>query len=188
MTTIQARRKLIVVILLCVAVAGAVIRHFAVPGSTTRDIGTLLMLLWIPIIGNVVAWLFGKLRRKAPAEPAAAFDEARPFQPQVLVELTLRPAQVPAEDISIAEGEHHCAFVIGNEGFSGKWKVPTGGSFRRGAAQSLQVEFLAPVAALPRFQSDVAFRMLVGDSFIGDGRVLEVLAGTGTKPAEIPPE
>jgi len=62
--------------------------------------------------------------------------------------------------------------VIGNEGFSGKWRVPEGGSFYRGTPQRLEVEFLAPALALPKFAPGVVFRMLVGESFIGDGRVL----------------
>ena len=177
MTTIQARRKLIVVLLLCVAVGGAVLRHRGAPGTTLRDVGTLLMLLWIPVIGNVIAWLIGQLRRKpaTDAAPAAAVDALQTFRPQLEVELTLRPAAVPAEDLPIAEGEHHCAFVIGNEGFSGKWRVPEGGSFYRGTPQRLEVEFLAPALALPKFAPGVVFRMLVGESFIGDGRVLQPL-------------
>ena len=184
MTTIQARRKLIVILLLCVAVGGAVLRHLGAPGTTLRDVGTLLMLLWIPVIGNVVAWLVGKVRRKpvADAAPAADFDAAQPFRPQLQVELTLRPAGVPAEDVPIAEGEHHCAFVIGNEGFSGKWQVPEGGSFRRGTPQALQVEFLSPELALPKFRPGVVFRMLVGEAFIGDGRVLQSIEAA-TAPA-----
>ena len=175
MTTIQARRKLIVVLLLCVAVGGAVLRHLGAPGTTLRDVGTLLMLLWIPVIGNVIAWLIGQLGRKpaTDAAPAAAVDVLQTFRPQLEVELTLRPAAVPAEDLPIAEGEHHCAFVIGNEGFSGKWRVPEGGSFYRGTPQRLEVEFLAPALALPKFAPGVVFRMLVGESFIGDGRVLQ---------------
>lgn len=171
MTTIQSRRKLIVIILLCVAVGGAVLRQLAAPGSTARDIGTLLMLLWVPIIGNVISWLIARLRRPAPAAPSP-FDERLAFEPQLLVELTLRPPMVPAEDIPVPPGEHRCALVIGNEAFSARWWVPADRSFRRGTPQALEVEFLAPRLALPRFQPEAGFRMLVGESFIGDGRVL----------------
>ncbi|MDM0017082.1 hypothetical protein [Variovorax saccharolyticus] len=174
MTTIQSRRKLIVIILLCVAVGGAALRQWAAPGSTTRDIGTLLMLLWVPIIGNVISWLIGRLRRPAP--PAASpFDERASFDPQLLVELTLRPPLVPAEDIPVPAGEHRCALVIGNEAFSARWWVAPDRSFRRGSPQALEMEFLAPLLALPRFQPGASFRMLVGESFVGDGRVLRRL-------------
>jgi len=63
MTTIQSRRKLIVIVLLCLAVGGALLRHFAAQGSMLRDIGTLLMLIWLPVVGNIVGWLMARIRR-----------------------------------------------------------------------------------------------------------------------------
>ncbi|MBT2301355.1 hypothetical protein J7E70_12870 [Variovorax paradoxus] len=175
MTTIQARRRLIVIALLCVAVGGALLRHFAAPGSTARDIGTLLMVLWLPVIGSVIAWLMAKRRRKAPAAAdPSGFEAKGAFHPHALVEITMRTSQLPSEDTPIAEGEHRCALVVDNEGFSARWFVAPGGAFRRGTAQALEVEFLAPAVALPRFQRDAAFRMLVGESFVGDGRVLRL--------------
>ncbi len=190
MTTRQSRRKLIVVVLLFIAVGGAVIRYFVPPPSTLRDIGTLMLLLWIPVIGNVVAWLFGKVRiaRQAakaartagsatpePQAPVAAPTATGDFAADVIVEFTLRAAAIPAEDLPIAEGEHQCAFVVGNEGFSARWRVPEGGSFYRGTAQTLEAQFLSPTLALPKCQPGTAFRMLVGDAFIGDGQVRQVL-------------
>lgn len=172
-STIQSRRKIIVIVLLCVAVLGGVIRHYAVPGTTTRNIGTLLLVLWVPVIGNVVGWLIGKARRQ-PAAVAAPpdFAEGSPFVPQALVEFTLRPAAVPAEDRLVPEGEHRCALVVDNQGFSARWFVAPGEGFRRGQAKTLSVEFLAPATALPRFAPGTVFRMLVGEAFIGDGKVL----------------
>ena len=41
--------------------------------------------------------------------------------------------------------------------------------------KNMPVEFLSPALALPKFQPGTVFRMLVGESFIGDGRVLQVL-------------
>lgn len=180
MTTIQARRRLIVVALLCVAAGGALLRHFAAPGSTARDIGTLLMVLWLPVIGSVVAWLFAKLRRAAPAAAPdpSGFEARGAFHPHALVELTLRASQLPAENLPVAAGEHRCALVVDNEGFSARWLVAPGRAFPRAKAQTLEVEFLAPALALPRLQRDATFRMLVGESFVGDGRVLQVLGRT----------
>lgn len=186
MTTRQSRRKLIVVVLLFLAVAGAAIRHFAVPGTTTRDIGTLMLLLWIPVIGNVVGWLMGRLKRPAKPAPASAVllaDQVSlaaraPFHAHALAEITLRPAAVPAEDVLIAEGHHFCAFVVDNAGFSGRWEVPAGGAFRRGTVQRLPVEFLSPTVARPRFAPGTAFRMLVGEAFVGDGTIVEVRPDT----------
>ncbi|NDZ17275.1 hypothetical protein C7T35_31545 [Variovorax sp. WS11] len=174
MTGIQAKRRFIVIALLCVALGGALLRQLSAPGSTARDVGTLLMLLWLPIIGNVIAWLIGKLRRPVPAQPAG-FEAGSTFHPHALVELTLRAPQLPSEDSLVPEGEHRCALVVDNEGFSARWVVAPGQAFRRGTAQTLQFEFLKPATALPRFQRNVVFRILMVESFVGDGRVLELL-------------
>lgn len=173
--SIHARRKLIVIVivLLVVAVLGAIVRHGAEPGSTTRNIGTLLMVLWVPIIGNVIAWLIGKARRPAaPVSGPPDFELGSVFTPHARVEITLRPAAVPAEDRLVAEGEHRCALVVGTEGFSARWRVGAGQGFRRGQPQTLPVEFLSPAAALLRLAPGTPFRMLVGEAFIGDGKVL----------------
>lgn len=162
------------IILLCVAIGGALLRHFSDPRSTAHDVGTLLMLLWLPIIGNIISWLVSKLRRPAASGPAG-FDEAGAFTPHALVELTLRPPQLPSEDRPVPEGEHRCHLVVGNDGFSARWFVRPGEGFRRGEAKAIEVEFLAPAVALASFQDNAAFRMLVGESFIGDGRVLRLL-------------
>ena len=172
MSTIQFRRKLIVIVLLCVAVAGALMRHHAERGSTTRDIGTLLMVLWVPIIGNVIAWLIGKRPRRAPPAEPATFDAASTFTPHLRVELTLRPPALPSHDLPLFAGEYRCALVVDNEGFSARWFVPQGEVLERGKPHALEVEFLAPDIARPRFPQDAVFRVLVGDSFIADGRVL----------------
>ena len=57
-----ARRKLIVIALLLLAVAGGAIRAWAPNPSTLRDIGSLLLVLWVPVIGNVIAYLVRQFR------------------------------------------------------------------------------------------------------------------------------
>jgi hypothetical protein len=172
---IQFRRKVIVAVLLCVAVGGAIVRHYATPGTTTRDIATLLMVLWVPIIGNVIAWLIGKRPRRAPRSPAAAppgFDTAAAFAPHARVELVFRKPALPSQDVPIAPGEYLCALVLDKEGFSARWIVPPGESLERGKPAVLDIEYLSPALAQPRLPQGTAFRVLVGDSFVADGRVL----------------
>lgn len=177
MTTIQARRKLIVIILLVVALGGAAIRHYATPGTILRDTGTLLMLLWIPIIGNIISWLVARIRRPAVPVPSG-FDKRTGFTVHATVELTLRPPQIPAEDRPVAVGEHRCALVVDNQGFSARWRVDAGQRVMRGQPFLVDVEFLAPSVALPNFRPESTFRMLVGESFIGDGHVLRLSPST----------
>ncbi|MFS2166586.1 hypothetical protein [Variovorax sp. Varisp62] len=176
-TKIQFRRKIIVAVLLCVAIGGAVVRHYAVPGSTTRDIGTLLMVLWVPIIGNVIAWLISKRPRRAPPPAAVAppsFDTLGAFAPHALAELIFRKPALPSQDIPVAPGEYRCALVIDKEGFSARWVVPPGDALERGKPAALEIEFLSPAIAQPKFPQGAAFRVLIGDSFIADGRILQL--------------
>ena len=190
-TSIQFRRQLIVAILLGAAVVGAFIRHYAEPGAL-RNVGTLMMLIWVPIVGNIVGWLVGKIKRRPQTTVAGTlpptFIAGSAFKPQALVDITLRSASVPAEDKAIAEGEHHCAFVVDNQAFSARWLLAQGEAvMRRGQSRAVQVEFLAPAVALPLFAADTRFRMLVGQSFIGDGRVVALIAPLPITPSPIKP-
>jgi hypothetical protein len=174
-TKIQFRRKVIVAVLLCVAIGGAIVRHYATPGTTTRDIATLLMVLWVPIIGNVIAWLISKRPRRA--KPAAvdappSFDTTGAFTPHARVELVFRKPGLPSQDVPISSGEYRCALVIDKEGFSARWFVPPGEVLERGTAAEVDIEYLSPTLAQPRFAQGAAFRVLIGDSFVADGRVL----------------
>ncbi|MET3178853.1 UNVERIFIED_ORG: hypothetical protein ABIC43_002009 [Variovorax guangxiensis] len=173
-TKIQSRRRLIVAVLLCVAVGGAVVRHYAAPGSTTRDIATLLMVLWVPIIGNVIAWLIGKRPRRAPPPAPPGFDDLGAFTPSVLAEITFRKPALPSQDIPVTPGEYRCALVLDKEGFSARWVVPPGDALERGKPATLEIEFLSPAVALPRFPVGESFRVLIGDSFVADGRILQL--------------
>ena len=67
-TVTSAGRRLAMAVLLLLAIAGAVIRATAPDPSTLRDIGTLLLVLWMPAVGNLVAYLVRKIpRRRWPA-------------------------------------------------------------------------------------------------------------------------
>lgn len=176
MTTIQARRQLIVILLLCVAAVAAVIRHHAEPGSTVRNVSTVMMLLWLPVIGSIVGWCYGRLLRK-PAPPAgpAGFAPAQAFHPHALAEITLRRSSVPAENIPKQAGEHRCVLVVGSQGFQMRWQLAAGDMLRQGETREVPVQFLAPQMALPACPQGTVFRMLIGETFVGDGRLVRVL-------------
>ena len=62
MSTISSRRFFIVVALLVTAVAGALLRSFSAPQSTPYYLGTLLMVLWVPVLGNVISFVAKRAR------------------------------------------------------------------------------------------------------------------------------
>lgn len=175
MAFLQSPRQLIVVLLLCMAAIAAVVRHFAEPGTGVHDVASVMMVLWLPVIGSIIAWCIGQLRRAPPAAPPG-FAPDSAFQPHASVEFMLRPALVPAEDVPVQPGEHRCVFVVGHQGFQGRWQVASGETLRRGETSTRPVEFLSPQLALAQLPPGTPFRMLVGEAFVGDGRVLELLA------------
>ena len=170
------QRKLIVYILLVLAVTGAAIRLWAPNPSALRDIGSLLLVLWLPVIGNVVGF-FG---RKIPLPvPKLAFDAGSPFTAQLRIAFTPavpQPPRAPAQD-GLPE---LFTLVIGREGFNTRPATPVGDILAANAAQEIELEFLHPARALPRFPVGTDFKLLVDTAAVGRGTVLAVLANTAS--------
>jgi len=167
------RRKLIVVVLLVLSVIGAGIRFNAPDPSALRDVGTLMMLLWLPVVGNIVAWVTQQLRPKRPP-PVLAFPADRAFQGQMLAELTpLPPGQRPASQ-ALDPANTVCALLSGTEGFTVRLDQPLVQWLDRGETQALDLEFLRPEVALPKLPVGAAFHVLAGNGAIGHGKVLAV--------------
>lgn len=166
MKATSARRQLIVAILLALAVVGAAMRQLAPDPSLARDVGTLLLVLWLPVIGNLIAFVAARLPRRAAG---GGFAPAAPFTPQLLVELTaLAGATGPAAD------EVRCTLVVGNEGFTARLAMPLAQWLAAHQPQRVEVELLRPEVALPRLVPDAGFTLLAGHTPVGAGRVLAV--------------
>ncbi len=50
--------------LLGLAIVGAAMRYWAPNPSATRDIGTLLLVLWLPAVGNLVSFVVREWHRR----------------------------------------------------------------------------------------------------------------------------
>src|SRR5262249_47901555 len=68
--------------------------------------------------------------------------------------------------------EYPCILAIGTDGFSARFVVPAGAPNAGDAPQRIEIEFLAPAVALPRFVPGTRFRVLEGNDVRGEGRVL----------------
>lgn len=169
------QRKLIVYILLALALAGGAIRVWAPNPSPLRDIGSLLLVLWLPVIGNVVGF-FGR-RIRLPA-PKLGFDPGLAFTPQLRCSFTPavpQPERAPAHD-GLPE---LFTLVLGRAGFNARPGAPVGAilaTAATAATQDIDLEFLHPGLALPRFPVGTEFKLLVGAAAVGRGRVTDVLA------------
>ncbi len=170
MSTISSRRFFIVVALVVTAVAGALLRSFSAPQSTTYYLGTLLMVMWVPTVGNIISFLAKKLRPSVPAPPT--FSSSLPFVPQVVVELKLHSEQKPELPKREQDGRIHCLFVTGLEGFS--VRVSLLESHMVGEALGAEAQFLVPRAALPNFPVGSSFQLMQGGFAFGTGQVLSL--------------
>jgi hypothetical protein len=166
MGNIASRRFLISVALLVAAVAGALLRGFSSPGSTPYHLGTLLMVMWLPTVGNIIAFLAKRFRPKAPAESPML---SMPFVPQMAVRLSLRTEQLLKRE---RDGKIHCLLILGTEGFSVRISPIESGAAVEGKDAELQ--FLAPETALPKFSDGSTFKLMQGVSFVGTGQVLSL--------------
>lgn len=167
------RRKLVVVVLLALALAGAAIRYWADNPSTLRDLGTLLLVLWLPVIGNVIAFFGNKIPKPAP--PQFAFEPDRPFAAHVVVEFTPLAQQPPAPAAAHHPEQQLFTLVVGRDGF--RARPPEAPATYLGApeARSLELEFLRPTQALRRFPVGTAFRVLWGTAAVGKGTIVSTL-------------
>ncbi len=163
-----ARRRLAMIALLLLALAGSFIRHLAPDPSTLRDIGTLLMVLWLPAVGNLVAYFVRKIPRKAPAH--LGFTEGAPFTPHVHVRLQ-PTGLVPDLPAALASARNHCTLVVGNSGFTAR----AGGA--ASADEDVALELLRPEVALAQLTPGTEFRLAVGTTAVAKGRVVEVVRG-----------
>ena len=167
------RRQIIVGTLFGLALIGGAIRYYAPNPSLTRDMGNLLLVLWVPAIGNVIAFVVRKVRERAPS--ARAFATGQHFSPQLSVEMTPLAPQLRTALGRLDPRQDHCTLVLGSDGFTARISEPLGRWLSRGQAQSLQLEFLRPALALPRFSAGTGFRILAGTTVVGEGRVLALL-------------
>ncbi|RZJ00743.1 MAG: hypothetical protein EOO54_27305 [Haliea sp.] len=164
------QRKLIVYTLLVLALVGGAIRFWAPNPSALRDIGTLLLVLWLPVIGNVVGFFGRKIRLPAPR---LAFDAGSPFTAQIRIALT--PSAVQPERAPARNGWPELfTLAIGREGFNARPATPVGVILAACKTQEIELEFLHPARALHRFPVGTEFKVLVDAAAVGRGSVVAV--------------
>ena len=167
-TATPGRRRLAMIALLSLAVAGGVIRHYAPNPSTLRDVGTLLLVLWLPAVGNLIAWLIRKIPRSVP--PATEFAPGAVFAPQLKV--ALERTELAAEAVvppDLADG----IVLVGRRGFVARVGEPLVRLLAVAGEQEAMLELLHPQGALPQLGAGTEFHLLVGTTAVAKGRVLE---------------
>ena len=173
-----SRRRIAMAILLALATAGAVIRYFAARNSVLHDIGTLLLVMWLPAVGNLIAWLIQQAPRKAPA--MRGFEAGSAFVPHLRAQVaSLDP--VPPALAALDPREQGCTLVAGSHGFTVRLAEPLAGLAVAGARE-LALEFLRPDVAFQELRPGATFHLLVGQDAVAKGQVLELMGGSLTPP------
>lgn len=157
------RKRLAAAFIVVAAVVGTILRASAERGSATYDFGTLLMVMWIPVVSFVVFY-FATKRKPVPAPPPS-FSVSVPFVAHVRVRIDARTG--PGSDKFTSDARYY--FLLGTEGFSVRLRP------QPVSATSFEGEFLVPALALPRFPAGTAFRVFDGTNVVADGEVNEVL-------------
>jgi hypothetical protein len=170
MKVISSRRFVVAVALVIAALAGAVLRSFSAPQSTPYYLGTLFMVMWIPIVGNIIIF-FAKKRRPVVPLPLT-FSSSMPFVSHVVVEITFNLAQELELPKREEDGNLQCLFVTGAEGFSARLSLQE--PLTPGEALGAEAQFLSPAVALPKFPVGSTFQLIQGRSGIGTGHVLSL--------------
>lgn len=159
------------VTLLLLAIAGSIVRHLAPDPSTLRDVGTLLMVLWLPAVGNLVAWVIRRVPRRAPRASMPAFPEGKAFTPHLQAQL--EPVDVPpAMRETLAGAGPGCLLLVGGQAFTARLAQPVAAAL--GAPQPQAIELLRPEAGLPQLAPGTPFHLLVGATAVAQGRVAGV--------------
>ena len=152
-------------VLLALAATGGVIRHQAPDPSTLRDVGTLLMVLWLPAVGNLVAYFVRKIPSRKP--PPLAFAADAPFSAQLLAQVDT--VALPAGWIEALDpSEQRCTAVVGRRGFTVRSEAPLS-QWLRELPRSMAFECLVPSVALRELLPGTAFSLLVGSTVIARG-------------------
>jgi hypothetical protein len=167
-TVTPARRRLAMAAVLTLAVAGGIIRSLAPDPSTMRDVGTLLLVLWLPAIGNFIAYLSAKLPKPAP--PPTGFPAGQAFSPQLRVQLERIP--LPADSAQSFLPDQLGTVLVGRRGFTARGAGPMAAWVAGEGDSTLSLELLRPAAARAYLTEGTGFHLLVGTQAVAKGRVL----------------
>lgn len=154
-------------VLLGLAVLGGVVRYTAPNPSTLRDIGTLLLVLWVPAIGQVIGYLARKIPHSAP--PPNEFAPGSAFTPHLHADVS--PVPLPGGLPALAPGEQRCTVIVGRRGFTARLAQPVAQWWAAGGTQHAAIELLRPELALAHLGAGTSFHILAGTTAIARGQV-----------------
>jgi hypothetical protein len=169
------RRRRVFLFFAFLALAGTFIKWWAPAHSELSRFGSMLLVIWIPVASHFIFYLLKRRKRRAAGTQTAAADGG--FRAELVAEVTFDWPLRNDGRHPVPGREYPCILAIGADGFSARFVVPAGATNAPDAARRVEVEFLVPALALPRFPAGATFRVLEGADFRGEGRVLEPVGG-----------
>lgn len=156
--------------LLVLASLGAAVRYWSPDPSLAHDIGTLMLVLWLPAIGNLIAYVVREAQ--ARMHQRAGFDARPLFTKHFCAQLVVVPGHAALVQ-SIAAGDTRCIVLLGTEAFSARTAVPlrTLLGITTGDAVLAEIELLRPELALARLVASTRFHLVVGTTAVAEGTV-----------------
>jgi hypothetical protein len=173
------KHKRVALVFLVIAVVGSLLTLLAEPGSKAADLGAVLLAVWIVPLSFFV-FFFAKKRARLIPMPLT-FDADEAFVPHVSVNLTLTREQDGGRKEPITTKGYCGIFVVGTQGFTARFRLPSGVALGASTPKTVDVQFLRPEVALSHFAVGTSFTMLEGRRTVGTGEVVDVL-GTPTSP------
>ena len=169
LTATPSRRRLAMIALLVLAALGGLVRTYAPNPSTLRDIGTLLLVLWLPAVGNLIAYLLKKVPRSAP--PATSFAVGSTFTPHL--DVNLQVMEMPKGLLAALDpDERQCTVLVGRSGFTARVREPLPQLLAAPGPRALALEVLHPAVALGRLKPGTDFHLLAGTTAVAKGTVV----------------
>jgi hypothetical protein len=168
LTATPARRRIAMAVMLVLAAAGGVIRELAPNPSVLRDIGTLMLVLWLPAVGNLVGYLKGKLPRRAP--PPTHFPVGSAFSPHLEVHLERLP--LPPGFVETVPDDMLAVVLVGRRGFSARFARPLRAWLAGEGDTTWMLELLRPASARAHLPAGTAFHLLAGEEVVAKGCVV----------------
>jgi hypothetical protein len=178
------RQKLILYFFTFLAVLGLGMYLLLPVGSELRLSGIVLMIFCAPMVLRSIL-RHAKIYARAPA-PAARPAVFVPREVNLTLEATF--SQIVATTLMRADKDIldlPCLLALGSDGFSTRlWRADKiSGPWPSDEVIILNAEFLKPESALPRFPVGTVARVLVGNKFIGNAKVLHNLADENPAPS-----
>jgi hypothetical protein len=173
-TATPARRRIAMGALLVLAASGGVIRALAPDPSITRDVGSLLLVLWLPAVGNLIAYLVTKLPRRAP--PPTHFSPDRPFSANL--EVTLQRLALPADFAPSVPADQLATVLVGRSGFTVRFATPVAHWLAGDGDSTVMLELLRPSAALAHLRAGTEFHLLIGRQAVAKGGILRIVSAS----------